>query len=242
MNPHKQNYALYKSEDHEVWTLLFDRQFKNLPSMASTAYLDGIQQISFKREFIPDFEETNAHLRNLTGWELYEVPNIIPGKDFFQLLNNKKFCATTWIRKMSQLEYLEEPDMFHDVFGHAPLLTNDHFCDFFHGLSCIAMRYIDNPLALELLGRIYWFTVEFGLIREDGKIKIYGAGILSSPGETLYSLGSTPEHISYDVEKIMNSPYRTDIFQEKYFIIESYEQLYNSIDEIENCLLKNLNP
>lgn len=236
MNPYKQNFSLYKEEDHEVWKLLFDSQFKNLPEMASNAYLQGIQQIGFTREFIPDFEKTNEILKGITGWSLHEVPSIIPGKDFFQLLNKRKFCATTWIRKMSQLEYLEEPDMFHDVFGHAPMLTNTHFCDFFFGLSCIAMRYIDNPDVLEILGRIYWFTVEFGLIKEDGIIKIYGAGILSSSGETLHSLSKTPDHIPYNVQDIINAPYRTDIFQEKYFIIDSYEQLYNSISEIETLI------
>ena len=232
-NPWKQNYEAYCKDDHKVWRTLFDRQMECLPAVASSAYLEGLQLIKFSNRRVPDFEKTNKILRKLTGWQLHEVPGILPVKEFFQLLNQKKFSATTWLRKMSQLDYLEEPDMFHDVFGHVPMLTNKHYCNFFHGLSQIAVKHIGNPLALELLGKIYWFTVEFGLIREFGEKKVYGAGILSSHGETKFCMGAEPEKIPFDVAEIFSSTFRMDIFQEKYFVIQSYEQLYLSINEIE---------
>lgn len=141
---------------------------------------------------------------------------------------------------MEQLDYLEEPDMFHDAFAHMPMLTNQHYVDFLEDLSGIALKHIDNKWAIELLSRIYWFTIEFGLIRESGELRIYGAGILSSAGETKFCLSDEPKHIDYDVRRIMQTPYWKDKFQDKYFVIESYEQLYNSIPEIERVLEEEL--
>lgn len=232
----KQIYSNYTAEDWLVWKTLFERQMTILPEVASEAYLEGIKKAGFKAEKIPDFTEVNEKLSRLTGWSLQVVPNIIPEKDFFPLLAQKKFSATTWLRKLNELDYLEEPDMFHDVFGHAPLLSNPVFCDFFHGLSLIAMRYLDNEQALQLLGRMYWFTVEFGLIKEGGKTKIYGAGILSSHGETKFSLSNKPERLDFDVRTILTTPYQNDRIQDKYFVIESYEQLFSSLGEIEKIL------
>jgi phenylalanine-4-hydroxylase len=229
----KQIYENYTAEDQQVWQLLFDRQIKNLQPVASTEYLKSIEHVEFKNTEIPNFDNTNMVLNKLTGWSLHVVPGIIPGKEFFELLSLKKFCATTWLRKMSQLDYLEEPDMFHDVFGHVPLLSNAAYCKFFEGISRIALKHIDDELAIELLGRIYWFTIEFGLIRENGKTKIYGAGILSSPGETAFCLSDKVERVDYDIDKIFDSSYRTDVYQTKYFMIDSFEQLYKSINEIE---------
>ena len=236
----QQNYSNYTNEDHQVWGILFKRQMENLSKLASEAYLEGIEKIEFKSKFIPDFTETNKILNLLTGWSLRVVPGIIPVREFFVLLNERKFCATTWLRKMSQLDYLEEPDMFHDVFGHVPLLTNPVFCDFFHGLSRIALKFINNENALEMLGRMYWFTVEFGLIKEKGDLKIYGAGLLSSPGESKFCLSNVPLRIPYNVRDILSTAYINDKFQEKYFVIDSYELLFNSLDEIESVLIDEL--
>ena len=133
---------------------------------------------------------------------------------------------------MSELDYLEEPDMFHDVFAHIPLLANQAFVDFLQAISKFGQDWIDDEWAIHLLSRIYWFTIEFGLIREEGEIRIYGAGVLSSSGETKYSLSNEPNHFEYDVDKILDTPYRKDNMQENYFIIESYEQLYESLPEI----------
>jgi phenylalanine-4-hydroxylase len=240
MNYWKQDYSKYTREDQKVWRKLFDRQMEILPYFTAGEYFEGIKAIKFTNRRIPDFEKTNKLLKKISGWQLHEVPGILPVRDFFHLLNQKKFPTTTWLRKMNQLDYLEEPDMFHDVFGHAPLLTNTHFCNFFHGMSRIAMKHLDNPFALELLGRMYWYTVEFGLIIENEKKKIYGAGIISSHGETKYCMGQEPLKVPFDVENVFLSAFRMDTFQQKYFVIRSFEQLYHSIDEMEFLLNKHI--
>lgn len=246
----KQIYGKYKEEDFEVWNLLFNRQMAILPGLASTEYLEGIKKTNFSADKIPDFLELNQILREQTGWSLEVVPGIIPEREFFPLLANKKFPATTWLRKKSQLDYLEEPDMFHDVFGHVPLLTNKHFCDFFEALGELGVKYLENEKVISMLGRIYWFTVEFGLIRENSTVsvqardntmpetslRIYGAGILSSHGETKFCLSDVPAHLPFDTLSVMNTPFQNDRIQDKYFIIDSFEQLYNSIGIIINTI------
>lgn len=233
-----QEYDKYTEEDNKVWRLLHDRQSKILPGRASQAYMDGVNLIGFTRDDIPRFEDMNAALNNATGWGLVVVPGLIDNKPFFEYLKNSLFPATTWFRKLEEIDYLEEPDMFHDIFGHVPLLANKDFCSFLSGLSEIALRHIDNPWAVEVLSRLYWYTVEFGLIRnEEGKLEIYGAGILSSAGESVYSLDDdTPSRYDFDVERIMRTPYIKDKFQEHYFVIDSYKQLYDSVPEAERVL------
>lgn len=232
----RQIYENYTEEDFKVWKILYDGQIGNLPSAATKDYMEGLGKINFVREKIPSFEETNKVLKEITGWTLAVVPGIVPDYTFFELMSNRRFPATTWLRKMSELEYLEEPDMFHDVFAHVPLLTNQAFVDFLEELSKIGLHYCGNDYAIELLSRIYWFTVEFGLIRENGNLRIYGAGILSSAGETKYSLSDEPPHHEFDVPTIMSTDFRKDVFQDRYFVIESYEQLFGSISEIKSFL------
>lgn len=230
----KQQYEQYTAENHEVWSILFGRQMENLKGRANAAYMEGIELAGFEAHRIPKFTEVNERLAKLTGWSIYEVPGIVADDVFFQLLAQKKFPATTWIRKMSELEYLEEPDMFHDVFGHVPLLVNQPYVDFLQGISHIALKHINNPWAVELMSRLYWFTIEFGLIKEHNHNEIYGAGILSSIGESVYSLESDlPERKPFDIQEIFDSPYIKEKFQVQYYIIESYEQLYNSVGAIE---------
>ncbi|MCZ4409539.1 phenylalanine 4-monooxygenase [Cryomorphaceae bacterium 1068] len=228
-----QNYRKYTAEDFKVWETLFERQMEILPELASQSYLEAVDVVKFKSDKIPDFQEVNAILKEESGWQLKVVPNIIPNEEFFPLLSNQTFSATTWLRKMSQLDYLDEPDMFHDVFGHVPLLSNPTFCAFFKGLAEIAMKYIDDSKAIEMLGRMYWFTIEFGLIRENGSLKIYGAGILSSHGETKFSLSDEPEHLEFDVAAVLEQDYDNMKIQDKYFVIESFDQLFQSLDKIE---------
>ncbi|MEL6538090.1 MAG: phenylalanine 4-monooxygenase [Bacteroidota bacterium] len=228
-----QVYENYTAEDQEVWSILFKRQMERLPKAATAEFLLGLERINFTADQIPDFSQTNPLLDQATGWGLTVVPGIVNDDLFFTQLSNKLFPATTWLRKMKELDYLEEPDMFHDVFAHVPLLTNQAYVDFLEALSKIALKHLDDSWAIELLSRIYWFTIEFGLISENDQLHIYGAGILSSAGETEYSLSHQPEHHAYDVGQILDSPYRKDAFQTQYFIIDSYEQLYASIDEVE---------
>ncbi len=238
----KQSYNKYTQTDQQIWQILFNRQMEKLPRLASKAYLEGIQKAGFVADHIPDFEgETNFRLRKLTGWEVVVVSGLIPVKDFFELLANKKFPASTWLRTMEHLDYLEEPDMFHDTFGHVPLLTNQHFCNFLANFSKISLQYIDDEYAITLLQRLYWFTVEFGLIREDNQTKIYGGGILSSSGETEYSLFSEiPQRVPYNVAEILETVVKIDEFQKKYFVIDSYKQLFHSLDNLEMELEKRL--
>lgn len=232
----QQQYSKYTPEDFEVWKILYERQMENLPGRAAEEYLKGIKRIHFSADKIPDFQEVNPLLKNRTGWELAVVPGLIDEDIFFKLMSNRKFPASTWLRKMKEIDYLEEPDMFHDVFGHVPLLTNQHFVNFLQELSKIGLDFIDSKWAIELLSRIYWFTVEFGLIRENGSLRIYGAGILSSPGETIYSLSDKPKHFEFNVDQILNTPFRKDVFQDRYFIIDSYEQLFDSLPEIRRLI------
>ena len=234
--PTHQVYAHYTAQDFLVWRLLFDRQMENLKPVVSSEFLKALKAVKFTNEKIPDFSEINALLKPLTGWELQVVPNISPQAEFFECLSRKTFTATCWLRSLEQLDYLEEPDMFHDVFGHVPLLSNHNYVNFFKGISDIFLKYGKNERVTELLGRMYWFTIEFGLIREHGQLRIYGAGIISSPGETENSLSDRVRHLSFDVRTILNTSFRTDIFQEIYFVIDSFEQLWNSLEEIEAVL------
>lgn len=233
----QQNYAQYTAEDFEVWGTLFNRQMEHLPTMASKEYLTALNRIAFTAEKIPNYEETNVLLKKMTGWQIHVVPGLIDNKPFFELMQAKNFCASTWLRRRDQLDYLEEPDMFHDIFGHVPLLTNQSVCHYLEELARIALRFVEHEEAVEYVARLYWYTVEFGLIRENGALKIYGAGILSSSGESDYSLYSTiPKRLPYDIKKIFDIPYIKDHYQKQYFVIDSYAELFNSIPEIEKEL------
>jgi len=238
IRPTTQIYSNYTSEDFHVWKTLFDRQMEILLPIVSKNYLDALEIVNFRNDKIPDFKEVNSTLSNITGWSLHVVPNISPQKEFFEYLAQKKFTATCWLRSFGQLDYIEEPDMFHDVFAHVPLLSNSSYCNFFKGISEIALKHIDDPRAIELLGRIYWFTIEFGLIRENDILKIYGAGIISSNGETKHCLSDASKKIDFDVKRMLSTDFRTDILQDKYFVIDSFDQLYNALPEIKEELEK----
>jgi phenylalanine-4-hydroxylase len=238
-----QHYDRYTPDEQAVWELLFTRQMERLPGRASQAYMDGIVATGFPNRRIPDFErDLNPRLLPLTGWRVVAVPGLIGNREFFELMADRQFPATTWVRTREQLDYLPEPDMFHDTFGHVPVLTNQSFCDFLAALSRLALGHVEHDEAIEMIARLYWYTVEFGLIREEvtpgqRELRIYGGGILSSPGETVYALESdVPRRIDYDVTTLLQTPYVIDRFQEQYFVINSYEQLYESVPTIEREL------
>ena len=228
----KQVYSDYTSDDFEVWKILYERQMPALEVHAAKEYLDGIQNIQFSSDTIPNITNTNNLLKEQTGWELIVVPGIIKEPDFFTLLSQKKFPATTWLRKKEQLDYLPEPDMFHDVFGHVPLLTNFHFTEFFQTIGLLGVEHLQNEEIIAMLGRLYWFTIEFGLIKTNHITQIYGAGIISSYSETKFSLSKEPKHIPYNAPLIMHTPYENDHIQDTYYVIDSFEQLYHSIETI----------
>jgi phenylalanine-4-hydroxylase len=234
-----QNYSNYTAENHKVWSILFDRQVENLPGKAIPEFLQGLQKVGFNREQIPNFNEINEKLKPLTGFEVVAAPGIVDDALFFQLIANKQFPATVWIRRMNQLEYLEEPDMFHDVFGHVPLLSIPVYCEFLAKLSEMALQHIDRPDIIDKLTRIYWYTIEFGLFRNaSGKAEIYGAGILSSVGESNLSVSDESVKHDFDIHHILDTPYIKETFQTQYFCISSFSQLLNSLPVLEKALNK----
>ena len=223
----KQEYNLYKEEDQLVWNTLFERQVENLQDKSCTEYLSclGLMKGVLNSKQIPDFNLMNAKLTESTGWSIEVVPGLIPVEDFFRLLAQRKFSASTWVRKMNQLDYLEEPDMFHDVFGHTPLLADPKFAQFMKDFGDLGVEFIDDEEVVIQLQRLYWFTIEFGLIYENG-LKVYGAGICSSFGETIHSLSANVEVIPFDLERVINTEFKTDVVQTLYFELESFDQLF----------------
>lgn len=236
IKPTQQIYSHYTTEDFAVWNILYNRQINNLSASASKDYLSALQAIGFCEDEIPDFSKMNAKLEVATGWKIITVPGICPPAEFFKLLSQKTFTATCWLRRMDELDYLEEPDMFHDVFGHVPLLTNKAYCHFFEALGKLAVAHMHDQRIIDMLERLYWFTIEFGMIKESGALKIYGAGIISSVGETRHALGAGSTKHAFDVEAIMARPFRTDVMQDDYFVINSFSQLESCLPQVEKVI------
>lgn len=232
----EQLFDKYTSEDHEVWGILFDRQVENLATKSCTDYLFAIEKMKtvFNRTHIPCFKAVNNWFKTSTGWEIHCVEGLIPVDEFFQLLAEKKFPASTWLRTRDKLDYLEEPDMFHDVFGHIPLLCIENYSNFIHRFGKLGKKHIEDKEKLLLLQRLYWFTIEFGLIQENDALKVYGAGIISSFGETNAALEDpVKERFAFDVNEVLNTTFSTTEIQEKYFIISSFNELNSAIDYLE---------
>jgi len=227
-----QPWDAYTAVDHDVWAQLFQRQRELLVGRASDAFLAAQDAMGMTPDAIPKFEDLNAILQRATGWTLVGVEGLLPELTFFEHLANRRFPVTWWIRKPEQLDYLAEPDLFHDLFGHVPLLMNPLFADYMaaYGRGGVKAHGI-GPEALVNLTRLYWYTVEFGLIREPGGLRIYGSGIVSSMGESRYCLESdAPNRIGFDLERIMRTRYRIDTYQKTYFVIDSFEQLMEATE------------
>ena len=226
----EQPWSAYTATDHRVWAQLFARQQEVLPQRACSAFLRNLHAMGMNADAIPKFEDLNAVLRAATGWELVGVEGLLPELTFFEHLANRRFPVTWWIRKPEQLDYLAEPDLFHDLYGHVPLLMEPAFADYIanYGRGGVKAHTI-NAEALVNLTRLYWYTVEFGLIREAAGLRIYGSGILSSKGESIHCLESpAPNRIGFDMQRIMRTRYRIDSYQKTYFVIDSFEQLMNA--------------
>ena len=220
-----QDWASYSGSEHRVWDQLFARQIGMLQNRASATFLKGLESLSLSRAGIPDFVELSERLHHLTGWRVVAVPGLVPDEVFFDHLANRRFVAGRFIRKPEQLDYLEEPDVFHDVFGHVPLLADPVFADYMQAYGLGGLRAL-NFHSLEKLARLYWYTVEFGLIREGGALKLYGSGIVSSFGESVFALESpSPNRIGFDLERVMRTQYRIDDYQQSYFVIDSFDDL-----------------
>lgn len=222
-----QNWESYSDEDHAVWRELFDRQAALLPGRVVPEFMRGLEFLSVAADGIPDFKRLNELLGKATGWSIVAVPGLVPDEVFFEHLANRRFPATRWIRDRAQLDYLEEPDLFHDVFGHVPLLANPVFADYMQAYGKGGLR-ASGKGALQYLARLYWYSVEFGLIQTPEGLRIYGAGIVSSKTESIFALESdSPNRIHFDLERVMSTRYRIDDFQEVYFVIESFQQLFD---------------
>lgn len=227
----------YTLEDAAVWKMLFERQMTLLPQVASPEYLDGMAVLGFNANEIPNFERINARLAPLTGWQVVPAIGMVDPVDFFPLLANRQFPVTTWLRPMDQLDFLAEPDLFHDALGHLPLLSNPTFGDFFQRIGQLGVDYRDQPKAVAMLGCLYWNAVEFGLIQaEDGTLKVYGAGILSSYGEIQSALSEASTYCPFEAHDILHATYNDSHIQDQYFVIKSFEQLYHAMDEVEQLL------
>ena len=226
----EQPWSSYSATDHDVWAQLFARQQKILVGRASEAFLTAQRAMHMNAHEIPKFDDLNRTLRAATGWELVGVQGLLPELDFFDHLANRRFPVTWWIRTPEQMDYLSEPDLFHDLFGHVPLLMNPVFADYMqaYGRGGVKAHGI-GPEALANLTRLYWYTAEFGLIRDPDGLRIYGSGILSSKGESIHCLESdAPNRIGFDLERIMRTRYRIDTYQKTYFVIDSFEQLFEA--------------
>ncbi|TXI51583.1 MAG: phenylalanine 4-monooxygenase [Lysobacter sp.] len=226
----EQPWSSYGADDHAVWAALFDRQQRLLPGRASEVFVRNQRAMGMSPTQIPKFDDLNRVLRGATGWEIIGVEGLLPELDFFDHLANRRFPVTWWIRRPDQMDYLAEPDLFHDLFGHVPLLMEPVFADYMQAYGRGGVKaHAVGPDALVNLTRLYWYTVEFGLIREAEGLRIYGAGILSSKGESIHCLDSAaPNRIGFDLERIMRTRYRIDSYQKTYFVIDSYEQLMNA--------------
>ena len=220
-----QDWAHFTPEEHRVWDTLFARQAKLLPGRASNAYLRGLDVLKLSKPGIPDFEELSERLMRLTGWQVVAVPGLVPDDVFFDHMANRHFVAGNFIRRPDQLDYLQEPDVFHDVFGHVPMLADPVFADYLAAYGRGGQRALGLD-ALKYLGRLYWYTVEFGLIAEPEGLRIYGSGIVSSFAESRFALDdASPNRIAFDLKRVMRTEYRIDDFQQNYFVIPSFDEL-----------------
>lgn len=220
-----QQWERYTAAEHALWDRLFRQQCELLPSRVTPEFLAGLKLLGMDAPGIPDFERLSERLARLTGWQVVAVPGLVPDEVFFDHLANRRFVAGSFLRKPEQMDYLQEPDVFHDVFGHVPLLAHPVFADYLQAYGRGGQR-AGGLGVLSRLARLYWYTVEFGLVRSAEGLRIYGAGIVSSRTETRFSLEDPmPRRLAFDVRQVMRTPYRIDDFQQTYFVIESFEDL-----------------
>jgi phenylalanine-4-hydroxylase len=223
-----QDWRNYTDEEHAIWRLLFERQQQLLVDRACHEFLDGLGALGVAADGIPDFRRLSEVLDAATGWRLVAVPGLVPDDVFFAYLARRRFPSTCFIRRGDQLDYLQEPDVFHDICGHVPLLINPVFADYMQtygegGLKALGLGH------LQRLARLYWYTVEFGLIATEQGLRIYGSGILSSAGESVYCLDDPrPNRVRFDSRRVMRTRYRIDDFQQTYFVIDNFQQLFDA--------------
>lgn len=230
-----QDWSGYTPEDHAVWRILHDRRMDELQRTGSRLFLDGARTIGLRSDRVPELAEVNRRLEPITGWNAVGVRGFIPAADFFACLARRRFPTTTTVRPRSQLDYLPEPDIFHDVFGHVPLHADPVFADFLQRFGEVAMAARTEAQTAQM-ARLFWFTVEFGLIRENGEIRVYGSGLISSHGDAANALGATCERRPFSLDAVVEQPFEIDHFQNVLFVTESFEQLFDAVAGMERRL------
>ncbi|GAB4392875.1 MAG: phenylalanine 4-monooxygenase [Gammaproteobacteria bacterium] len=227
--PDENGFINYDATENAVWHDLYKRQITIVHRYACSEYTQGLTTLNLTTDRIPQCSEINQKLQQTTGWQVEPVPALIPHDYFFKLLSQRKFPAATFIRRREEFNYIQEPDIFHEYFGHCPMLTNPIYADFMHAYGHLGLN-TRNPQHQQLLARLYWFTVEFGLIQTPQGKLCYGGGILSSPEETVYAIDSDiPKRLAFNLLDVLRTPYRIDIKQPIYFVINDFEELYDLI-------------
>jgi len=227
----EQHWDKYTPQDHKTWGTLFNRQLATLKGKVCQEYLDGLKTLHLTADEVPNYDKMNRYLKAATGWEVLPVPGLIASRPFFSMLANKQFPAGTFIRTPEQLDYLEEPDIFHDVFGHVPLLSNPAYADYMQAYGKGGLLAMDHK-GVKYLARLNWYTIEFGLIVSGGDFKVYGAGIMSSFGEAKYVMSdASPNIVKFYLERVLRTGYYIDDLQATYFAINSFESLFRECVE-----------
>jgi len=227
----QQNWERYTSADHEVWQILYARRMEQLESTASRIFLDGAKLIGLEQNEIPNLDEVNRRLGPRTGWNAVPVGGFLPAKEFFASLSARRFPTTVTIRSRESIDYVPEPDIFHDVFGHVPLHSDPPFADFLQKFGQTAAM-ARTPEEVEMMARLFWFTIEFGLIDENSKPKIYGSGLISSSGDAANALGPTCNRRPFTLDGVISQSFRIDQLQDTLFVVDAFDQLYEAVDAI----------
>jgi phenylalanine-4-hydroxylase len=232
-----QHWERFTPAEHRVWDILFARQKATLEDKAVTDFFGGLDVLRLSRPGIPDFDELNERLHARTGWTVVSVPGLVPDDIFFAHLSQRRFPAGNFIRAADSLDYIEQPDVFHDVFGHVPLLAQPAVADFMQAMGAEGLAALAAG-ALHRLARLYWYSVEFGLAREQGALRIYGAGLLSSFGESRFALEDPkPRRAPFDLKQVLRTRYRSDAFQQGYFVIDSFDALLRVLTDADLAAL-----
>jgi phenylalanine-4-hydroxylase len=226
----RQDWSAYTAEEHDVWSILYRRRMAELERTGSRVFLDGAEAIGLRPDAVPDLEDVNRRLAPRTGWSAVPVGGFIPAREFFGSLAQRRFPTTIIVRPREQLDYLPEPDIFHDVFGHVPLHADAVFADFLQEFGRMAAR-AEGDDQVTAMARLFWFTVEFGLVREDGEVKVYGSGLISSAGDAANALGPACDRRPFSLDAVMAQPFEIDRFQDVLFVVETFEQLFEAVEE-----------
>ena len=226
-----QHWDRYTAEDHEVWGILYERRMRELQRTGSRVFLDGAAAIGLRPDAVPDLREVNLRLDRRTGWNAVPVSGFLPAPQFFACLARRRFPTTVKVRPRSQLDYLPEPDIFHDVFGHVPLHSDRAFAGFLQRFG-EAASLASSLVEVEMMARFFWFTVEFGLVRERGATRIYGSGLISSAGDAANALGDSCDRRPFSIESVISQPFRIDALQDVLFVVESFDELFEAVERV----------